>query len=198
VTLLISEDQHYIKFEVPIGPHSHFSGPRKWSDRCRLLFQSICDTDWANISSASPRDAAEDEDLIAAMYVSMDDAYGSKWGRSRFNAVARALPSSHSQKLDGRVAIDDFRALLELLIVASVDCTLTEADVTSALDTLTIMLLVNGDSVDWDTFNSVVDAHMVCPCFEPLVLQLIANAASLAPRTRCIRLYSLPWPEIWS
>ena len=173
VTLLTSEDQHYINFEVQVSPHSHFSGPRSWSDRCRLLFQSMCDTDWVKTSCASPKDITEDEDLIAAMYVSMDDAYGSKWGRSRFNAVAATLPSSHSRKLNGHVAIEDFRALLELLIVANVDCTMAEADVTRVLDVLTSW--PNGETLDYETFKWVIEARLVCRPSVPL-----------APLTGCI------------
>jgi hypothetical protein len=106
-------------------------------------------------------DVVEDEDLISAVYNSMDDANESKWGRNRFDAVATTLPSSHSRQLDGRVAIADIRALLELLIISSVDRTLSAREVEGTLETLTTPLSLDGNSVDWNTFNRVVGVHMV-------------------------------------
>jgi hypothetical protein len=74
----------------------------------------MCGIDWASISNYSLPEAEDNEDLVAVMHESTEDmiAGWTKYKRSRMDTVAAMLPSSHSRKLDGRVATRDVQVFL--------------------------------------------------------------------------------------
>ncbi|KAF2446598.1 hypothetical protein P171DRAFT_472072 [Karstenula rhodostoma CBS 690.94] len=164
--LLMAEDRGTITFQDP-QTHSHMvhERPRDWGNRCRLLFQSLCNTDWTARSTqdGSARTAADDEDLVAVLCACMPQPQ--KMDRARFVPVAATLPSSHSRALDGRVDITSIRALLGLLLsLPAEDAPASSAEETGGSRTAVGAVVgafapQDGDAdgdVDWERFRSVM------------------------------------------
>ncbi|KAF2464988.1 uncharacterized protein BDR25DRAFT_360892 [Lindgomyces ingoldianus] len=150
------------KFSIVVNeqqPRSTYQHSRNWEERCRLLFQSLCDTDWARTSSEASRTSGDDYDLIAVLYSSMPQP-----GESYpFPSVAATLPSSYSLELNGRVLLHDIAALIRLLLVVAAGHTeSSRADIQSGLDGAISSLLgpFQTESIGWGLFKTTLETHM--------------------------------------
>lgn len=166
ITLLTGEDRFYICLEERSSKHSVYERPRNWADRCRLLFQSLCNIDdWMERSANNCRAEGDDEDLVAVLHESMPQRQ--KQNRERFLPVAAMLPSSHSWKLSGRAPAQAIQALLELLlVVANTDqsnrsSTETQGNMRNVAGAVARSLLTCDAGIDWTQFCMIAEVSAV-------------------------------------
>jgi hypothetical protein len=152
-----------ISVREPTGPHVVRRRHRNWNDRRRLLFQSMCNTNWSQAASKDVREREDDEDLVAAL--EGPPRQDRKTAHPVFD-MAKKLPSSHSRKLDGRVALRDLRALLALVIVTSTGSAREDpSEEKTAAERAVLALL--GDFPDpegcvtWEEFRHLTACEMV-------------------------------------
>jgi hypothetical protein len=163
VALLTAHDKAITIREV-LEPHTTRWRPRNWNQRSRLLFQSLCDTDWSQAASKHIRDREDDEDLVAALdSISPDN----RKIRGAVFKIARTLPSSYSRTLGGTVSLRDMRALLALVVVTGMGNKPGEPNREKAAVESTVLALL-GDFADpdgrinWEEFQRLTASKMVC------------------------------------
>ncbi|KAF1831790.1 hypothetical protein BDW02DRAFT_571690 [Decorospora gaudefroyi] len=136
---------------------------RNWNDRTRLLFQSLCDTDWSQVAtpSANLREREDDEDLVAALESPPSQR---KTALPVFD-VAKTLPSSHSRKLDGTVSLREMRELLALVLVTSIGHVREEPNKEKAAVESTVLALLGefpdpDGRMNWEEFQRLTASQM--------------------------------------
>lgn len=163
VALLTANDQSITFVERPHLPMVR-TRSRHWNDRSRLLFQSLCDTSWSNISPASYREEQDDEDLVAVLYDSIPEQI--KWNRAHILPVATTLPSSYSRKLDGLISLEDVRTLLRLMVVFSAgerfeETIETKKRLENTIVTLSNCFPIQNGHINWEGFRAATADCMV-------------------------------------
>ncbi|KAH8726373.1 hypothetical protein GQ44DRAFT_758685 [Phaeosphaeriaceae sp. PMI808] len=194
VALLTANDKS-ISVREWINPHVLNMRHRNWNDRDRLLFQSLCDTDWSQASNTDCREEEDDEDLVAVLESTLtDQSYNII---TLFYHVANTLPSSHSQKLDGSVSLTKTRALLTLVIVVSTGNQQGELNNMKAAIESTVLALLScfpdqDGRINWEGFQQTIADRM------PLLLTelaiLISNLIPIEQRAEfCIYPTTYSW-----
>ncbi|ORX95306.1 hypothetical protein BCR34DRAFT_199733 [Clohesyomyces aquaticus] len=165
VALLTSADRTSITIREEEIEGDIFERPRDWTERCRLLFQSVCDTDWGRVSS-DDKQISDDEDLLDALDAGIPERERGNVPCEILQEVGSTLPSSHSCKLNGRVSLQDMGDLLRFLLgVMSGHPQSSTSVVDSGLDGV-ISALLNAfepreGGVDWTLFKAVLHKDMV-------------------------------------
>lgn len=139
-----------------------------WSDRTRLLFQSMCDTDWSHTSDVDRREYEDDQDLIMVLDCTL--MRESKYFED-FASVAEALPSSQSRKLDGSVSLTEMGALLAVIMIASTKPRQTDpvgmiVAIKSLLASLGNCFATPEARIGWEEFQRVTADNMVRDHFQ--------------------------------
>jgi hypothetical protein len=163
VALLTANDES-ISVREWTYPHALYMRHRNWNDRDRLLFQSLCDTNWSLASNTDGREEEDDEDLVAVLESSLSDQSAAVI--PHFFDVAKTLPSSHSRKLDGSISLTTMRTLLALIVVVSTGCWQEELNTRKAAVESTVLALsscfVNQHGrINWEGFYQTTADHMV-------------------------------------
>ncbi|KAF2274581.1 alpha/beta-hydrolase [Westerdykella ornata] len=179
---LLSANDSTISITRRVDTHAFCTSRRNWNDRIRLLFQSLCDTDWSEPSSKECREKEDDEDLVAVI-LSLLRWQSWVWHKyrdeERLLQVASTLPSSHSRSLDGSVSLADIRVLLALIVAASVGERPKEpADMQVAVESRALALSScfpdQDGRISWEGFQQTI-----ADCMPLLLAELTALMSNL-------------------
>lgn len=168
LALLTAEDKA-LSFEEYLHPNMTFIRCRDWNDRVRLLFQSLCDTNWVDFPRPGNRFQKDDEDLFAVVEVCLPQEIRKKWTPRHFPQAVAGFPSSHSRELSGRIKLEDIRGLLVLVLIPSTSAalaaqgstTIKEADFEETLNKMLSCFSLEKGYVSWDRFRDIVKGQMV-------------------------------------
>lgn len=178
VAMLTTVEQERFSRFVRLDPDSPYGWtrrPRNSRERRRLVFQSRCSTADSDAGTLRARDSGDDEDLLDVLVRSLPNQHPkSCYTPDRMRPTAAKLPSSFSQRLDGKIALQDLRSLLALLVLLNLaPCKVRPQPASSwhaELDAVTVSLLrsfethqgaMATDGIGWETFDKVVAESMV-------------------------------------